>query len=244
MPATATAPARSPRTRVRHTSGRNGGRAPLRPTGSAIAASSRLVPVAVGRTAVAVGGLADSGLIFRLTRGRLWIGLLATLLVGIVGLNVVALSFSARSSETARKAETLEQRNSALRAQLASQLSNDELQAAAAKLGLLSPAPGAIRYLKPGPDDAAIAAERLRSGELTTDDAAAVTPAVTETVDPAVTETATPDTSTTEPTDTVVVDPAAADAAATDEAASETPTADPAASEAVDAAALGGVAAP
>ena len=34
------------------------------------------VPVAVGRTAGAVGGLADSGLFVWLTRGRLWIGLL------------------------------------------------------------------------------------------------------------------------------------------------------------------------
>ena len=35
---------------------------------------ARLVPLAVGRTAVAVSGLADSGVVHRLTRGRLWIG--------------------------------------------------------------------------------------------------------------------------------------------------------------------------
>jgi hypothetical protein len=56
------------------------------------------VPVAVGATAGAVGGLADSGLVVRLTRGRLWIGALAMLLVGIVALNVMALSLNATSS--------------------------------------------------------------------------------------------------------------------------------------------------
>ena len=201
MPATATAPARTPRTRGRQT-------------------QARLVPVAVGRTAGAVGGLADSGLMVRLTRGRLWIGLLATLLVGIVGLNVVALSFSARSSESARKAEALEQRNSALGAQLAGQLSNDEVQSAAAQLGLLSPAPGAIRYLKPSPGDAAEAAKRLRSGDLTTVDSAPIVPATTtETVDEVVaTEPVTTETVATEEappaqTPDPAVDPAAASGA-------------------------------
>ena len=135
---------------------------------------------------MAVGGIADSGFMVRLTRGRLWIGLLATLLVGIVGLNVVALSFSARSSVSAGRAESLQQRNSALRAQLASQLSTDEVDAAALELGLLTPAPGAINYLKPGPDAAEEAAKRLRSGELTTVDSVAAAPVVS---DPAVTAT-------------------------------------------------------
>lgn len=224
MPATATAPARAPRTRRQASSAR----------------APRLVPVAVGRTAVAVGGLADSGLMVRLTRGRLWIGLLATLLVGIVGLNVVALSFSARSSETARKAEALEQRNSALQAQLASQLSNDELQVAASELGLLSPAPGAIRYLKPGEGDAATAAKRLRDGELTTMDSAPViaTP-VAETTDPGVTEPLATDPAATDP---AVLDPAATDPAAVDPATTE--SAEPVDSGAVTAGAQGGAVAP
>jgi hypothetical protein len=156
--------------------------------------------VAVGRTAVAVGGIADSGLMVRLTRGRLWIGLLATLLVGIVGLNVAALSFSARSSVSAGQAEALQQRNSALRAQLANQLSTDEVEAAALGLGMLTPAPGAINYLKPGEDDAAVAAKRLRDGDLTTVDSAAVVPLVAETTSTA-------------PVDDAVVEPVATETA-------------------------------
>lgn len=138
--------------------------APRRRKGQTPAAG--FVPVAVGRTAGAVGGLADSGLVVRLTRSRLWIGLLGGLLVGIVALNVVALSFSASSSNAARQADELERQNSALRGEIAARLSNEEIQAAATKLGLVVPEPGAVRYLRPSPGDAAEAARRLRAGEL------------------------------------------------------------------------------
>ena len=64
------------------------------------------VPVAAAGGAV--GGIADSGLFVWLTRGRLWIGLLGALLVGIVGLNVIALSFSASSSNAGQAADALQ----------------------------------------------------------------------------------------------------------------------------------------
>jgi cell division septation protein DedD len=131
---------------------------------------ARLVPLAVGRTAVAVSGLADSGVVHRLTRGRLWIGALTTLLVGIVSLNVLALSFNASSSRVGRQADGLKREISALRAEIATDgASNERVAAAAAKLGLIVPEPGSVRYLRPSPDDAAAAAKRLASGELGTD---------------------------------------------------------------------------
>jgi hypothetical protein len=125
------------------------------------------VPVAVGRTAVAVGGIADSGVVLRLTRSRLWIGVLGSLLVGIVGLNVFALSFNATASKTAGISDELRRENSALRAQIAGGLSNERLQNAAARLGLVVPEPGSILYLDPEPGDAAAAASRLRKGGIT-----------------------------------------------------------------------------
>lgn len=137
-----------------------------RRTRAATPTPGRLVPVAVGRTAVAVGGLADSGVVLRLTRGRLWIGALAALLVGIVALNVIALSLNASSSKTAGAADALRRENSALRAKLAEELSNARLQKAASVLGLIVPEPGSIGYLRPGEGDAATAARRLRSGKL------------------------------------------------------------------------------
>jgi hypothetical protein len=129
---------------------------------------ARLVPLAVGRTAVAVSGLAESGLVHRLTRGRLWIGFLTTLLVGIVSLNVFALSLNASSSKVGRQADELKREISALRAKIATNgASNKRIQAAAATLGLIVPEPGAVGYLRAGDDDAAVAARRLASGELT-----------------------------------------------------------------------------
>jgi hypothetical protein len=137
-----------------------------RPRSNPTPIPGRLVPIAVGRTAGAVGGIADSGLVVRLTRGRLWIGALAALLIGIVALNVLALSFSASSSKTAAAAEQLAQQNSALRAELASKLSTEQVRRTASNLGLVVAAAGSIRYLEPTADDSAEAARRLRDGEL------------------------------------------------------------------------------
>ena len=129
---------------------------------------ARLVPLAVGRTAGAVSGMADSGLMHRLTRGRLWIGALTTLLVGIVALNVLALSLNASSSKVGRQADSLKRQISSLRAEIATNgASNQRIQEAAAKLGLIVPAPGSVGYLRHSGDDAEVAARRLASGELT-----------------------------------------------------------------------------
>jgi hypothetical protein len=125
------------------------------------------VPVAVGRTALAVGGLADSALVLRLTRSRLWIGVLGTLLVGIVALNVFALSLNASSSKTAALADELRRENSALGADVADVLSNERLQSAAIRLGLIWPEPGAILYVDARHGNAEAAAARLRRGQIT-----------------------------------------------------------------------------
>lgn len=150
-------------------------RAAARPRRGVTPAAGFMIPAAaVGRTAVAVGDLADSGLMVRLTRSRLWIGLVGALLVGIVALNVLALGFSASGSRLARQAEGLEGENSALRAQLTKRLSNERIQGTAGELGLTAPEPGSIRYLDAAPRDAAAAAKRLRQGALSATSATSV----------------------------------------------------------------------
>jgi hypothetical protein len=173
---------------------------------------ARLVPIAVAGTAGAVSGLAESGLVHRLTRGRLWIGVLASLLVGIVALNVLALSFNASSSKATRQTEALNRQISTLRAHIAaSGVSNEHVHALASEEGMTVPEPGSIGYLDASPKNAATAAQRLESGEVTagaptttestletttsmTTDPATVTttPTVTPTTTPTVTETTTP----------------------------------------------------
>jgi hypothetical protein len=224
------APARKPAARRGPTRGRS--------RGSAI--TGRFVPVAVGRIPVAVGGLADSGLMVRLSRGRLWIGFLGALLIGIVALNVLALSFSANSSRAGAAADQLERLNSAARAQIARDLSNGEVQTAAGELGLSMPDAGSIGYLKSSPEDAAVAAKRLRSGDLTqgTASVATATTTVPQTTAPPVTTDAAATT----------IDPAATTVPATTTPTTDTAvaptTTTPAATTAAPAVAAGGVSAP
>ena len=159
----ATATARSSAAARRATAKRRATAAPARGRASQ-GQITGFVPVAAA--AGAVGGLADSRIFVWLSRGRLWIGLLGALLVGIVGLNVMALSFSASSSDAGQAADALRRQNSAFRAQIAGQLSNSEIQAVAAELGLIMPGPGSFTYVESTPGDAARAAERLRNGEI------------------------------------------------------------------------------
>lgn len=149
-----TAPARR-RTRRAH-----GRPAPRRPH------TARVIPAAAVRTAGAVGDLADSGLMMRLTRGRLWIAVLAALLAGIVALNVVSLSLTTESSRLTERSEALAQDSSLLRARLANRVSSRRVQSIAASLGLAVPDPREITYLGPDGDDAEVAARRLEAGEL------------------------------------------------------------------------------
>ena len=185
---------------------------------------ARLVPLAVGTTAGAVSGLAESGLVHRLTRGRMWIGLLTTLLVGIVALNVFTLSVNATSSRTTRQTDVLQRQNSALQGQIAAAgASSDRVQTLAGKLGMIVPELGSIGYVEAGPKDAALAAQRLESGAIT---ASATT--TTDTTTPTATTTV-PTTTPTTPTATTPTTPVATPTTTTPTATvTPTTTTDPA----------------
>lgn len=185
---------------------------------------ARLVPLAVGTTAGAVSGLAESGLVHRLTRGRMWIGLLTTLLVGIVALNVFTLSVNATSSRTTRQTDVLQRQNSALQGQIAAAgASSDRVQTLAGKLGMIVPELGSIGYVEAGPKDAALAAQRLESGAIT---ASATT--TTDTTTPTATTTV-PTTTPTTPTAATPTTPVATPTTTTPTATvTPTTTTDPA----------------
>jgi hypothetical protein len=192
MPATATARS-SPRS-ARARNGRPAARSPARGRTPArgIAAPAHLIPVAVGRTAVAVGDLADSGLVVRITRSRLWIGILAGLLAGIVALNVLSLSLTASTGKLAAKSDALARENVLVRSRIGERLSSDRVESAAASLGLAVPGPEAIEYLSAGDAYTEVAAGRIERGELTTS-SAPTTPVTSETaVPPTPTATAAP----------------------------------------------------
>jgi hypothetical protein len=121
----------------------------------------QLIPLAVGRTAVAVGQLPDSGLVVRMTRGRAWIGVLGVLLVGIVALNVITLSFAASSGRIDEQITTLEEENGVLGSRDATLTGIGRTRAAAAGLGLAMPSSEDIHFTDAGPGDVARAARRL-----------------------------------------------------------------------------------
>jgi hypothetical protein len=124
-----------------------------------------MVPLAVGRTAVAVRSLPDCRPVLRLTRGRAWIGLLGLLLAGIVALNVVTLNFTATSGGIEAQRQTLREENSLLERRLAERLSTSRVQGAAAAMGLERPDGRDIAFATASPEAVRIAAERLAALE-------------------------------------------------------------------------------
>lgn len=175
--------------------------APRRPRAAAPASRRRPAagrprgPLAAGGSVAmlpvnAIGGIADSGFVVGMVRGRAWIVVLGVLLCGIVAINVLGLSLSAAGSETSTKIDELQQQNSVLRARIANRLSGERISEAAAALGLQVPAPDAVNYLRARRSDAERAAERLAGGEVAT--GAPVAPTDVATADPATVDPAAP----------------------------------------------------
>lgn len=209
MAATATAPARRKPARAA-SSRRRSTASPRRPVAVPNRASgprSSFALAAVGT----VSTVADSGVVLRLTRSRVWIGLLASLLVGIVALNVMALSLNAASSKTAGLSDDLREQNSALRADIADGLSNVRLQSVAERIGLVMPLAASALMLNPSAGDAEQAARRLKRGDFEIGSTYVVPPPavpVAPVVDPA-TGAALPEEAVAAPTDPAAGAPAA-----------------------------------
>ena len=123
-----------------------------------------VIPIAaghVGRAAVGVTQLPESGLIHRLTRGRLWIGLLGLLLVGIVALNVVTLSFAASSGKIDAKNTELSKENSVLQSLESKVSGQKKLRHEAGKLGLAPSTEAVPQLINAKGSDVVEAAARL-----------------------------------------------------------------------------------
>ena len=163
-PATRTKPRRPNPARTRTTPQRDlARRQPRRGRPAARPAHGR-IPLVVGRTAVALGALPDSGLVFRLTRGRAWIAALSALLTGVVALNVVNLSLGAAQGRVSEQVQALQEENSSLRARLAHRLSNGRVRSTAAAYGMTSPAPRDINYRDASGEAVRLTAQRLANG--------------------------------------------------------------------------------
>ena len=125
--------------------------------GGAVAAPPPLA-LRLGRTARRVG---DARLLDRLVRGRGWIALIAVGLMGIVFTQVSLLKLNAGISRAVSASDALERQNATLRAQISSLDSGERIQDVAARLGMLMPAAGQVRFLDARDASAARAAASI-----------------------------------------------------------------------------------
>ena len=213
------APARRPATR--RVSG------PLRPIPAAAPA-----PGAVRRGSTGVferiRALPETRLVDGLLRGRVWIWVIGILLGGIVAMQVSLLKLNAGISNAVTTASTLERQNADFEAQIARLSAGERVRQAASAENMVTPAPGAVEFLRSRPDrDGRLAARRMVPPSTAAIDimenggfepgVLVAAPTTTTTTDPATTvTTATPTTETVAPAPTpepVATDPATTTAA-------------------------------
>jgi hypothetical protein len=117
--------------------------------------------VVAGHAAGTLRQLPDSSLVVRMTQGRLWIGVLGVLLVGIVALNVATLSFAAGSGKIDEQITALEKENSMLESREAERFGTARIRGEAASLGLAMSNTEEPKLVEYDPGDVTTAAARL-----------------------------------------------------------------------------------
>jgi cell division protein FtsL len=183
------------------------------------------------RVARRAAALPDARLLDRLIRGRAWIAIVGVMLIGLVFLQVSLLRLNTGIGSSVQQAASLERANQQLRDQVSALDSDERIHQVAEDLGMVMPAPGDVRYVRPERDSAARAArsvvapapvqQQTASATATAGSAPAATttaptattaaPTATTTTAPTATTTATPATPTTvTPTTTTTAAPAAA----------------------------------
>ena len=108
------------------------------------------------------GRIVDARFLDRLLRGRVWIGLLAVGLMGIVFIQVSMLRLNAGISRAITSAETLSHQNASLRADISKLDSGERIADSAGALGMIQPAAGSVNYLDARKGDARAAAQAIR----------------------------------------------------------------------------------
>ncbi len=109
--------------------------------------------------------LADSRFLDRLLRGRLWIGIVAAMLMGIVFMQVTMLSLNAGIGRAVERTSVLERQNTTLRAEVSRMESGTALDDVVGRIGMVQPADGSTHYVRAGDANAAQAAKRMTAPE-------------------------------------------------------------------------------
>jgi hypothetical protein len=99
-----------------------------------------------GGAAAAALRLPDHRLLDRLVRGRYWIGLVGAALIGMVAIQVAMLRINSDIGRYVDRAASLTRANAVLSAENSRLATVSRVEAEGAKLGLVLPSPGGVRY--------------------------------------------------------------------------------------------------
>ena len=101
----------------------------------------------------------------RLVRSRVWIGVIAFSLLGLVAMQVSLLKLNAGIGRAVQTASTLERSNALLRGEVSRLSAGERISSLAGAKGLVMPAPADVTYLRASDShgDAARAARRMRA---------------------------------------------------------------------------------
>lgn len=106
--------------------------------------------------------IADSALLDRLARGRLWIGLLAFGLIGIVAMQLIVLKLNTGIGATLERAASLQRANAQLRIEAATSSGEGRIEPLAAASGMTFAPSGSVHFVASSPAaDVARAAQAL-----------------------------------------------------------------------------------
>jgi hypothetical protein len=121
----------------------------------------RARPAAPGSSPSLLLRLIDHPWLERLVRGRAWIAIVATALLGIVAMQVALLRLGAQIGNETSAVNALTAQNETTQTELAVMEASHRLSRAAASLDMVYPAPGAVTYLQANDGDAARAARTM-----------------------------------------------------------------------------------
>ncbi len=107
----------------------------------------RRAPVAPGRLLGALAALPDARLLDRVIRGRLWIGLVAFALIGIVAMQLMLLKLNTGIGHAIEHEQLLQRQNASLEIAVSDEAAPDRVELEAQRLGMTPAAPGAIQFL-------------------------------------------------------------------------------------------------
>jgi hypothetical protein len=106
--------------------------------------------IGLGRVLGALSALPDARLLDRLIRGRLWIGLVAFALIGIVAMQLMLLKLNTGIGHAIEHEQLLQRQNASFEIALSGESAPDLVEQQAQQLGMTLAAPGAIHFLGGG----------------------------------------------------------------------------------------------